>query len=514
MLIFVNLLTAIVSAQELPLGLQKIIDHNQKQSVEFAIKISFFIAFIAGILGILSPCILPFLPAYFSYTFKEKTNITKMTFIFFLGFALVFVSMGVIAGLIGEQLLTNIQSDWLVVIAGLFILTMGILSLTGKKFTFFLKSEKHFKNDFLGTFLFGMFFAVGWTACLGPILAGILGIGAILHNVKYAALLLFVYALGNFIPLFIFSILYDKFNLGQTKLFKGWKIKFSIFGKKIQTNSTNLISGLIFIILGLFIIIYRGTAKVNKFDLFNTKQYFYDYQNLFIAMDYSNIIGVVVFILFIAILGYFLMKKQNDTQSVKGKYDRYSAFYDIVEWPLERFWFSRWRKKVVSNLKGNVLEVGVGTGKNLKYYSDDAKVTAIDLSSGMLGKAIKESKKFDNNFSLLKMDAEHMRFKDNTFDVVICTFVLCSVPDPIAVAKEMRRVCKKDGKVIMMEHVLSKNRVLAFFQKLHNPITKFLFGFNLDRNTVGHAKKAGFKKIKEKNLVASNDIFKLITCEP
>ncbi len=121
--ISVILFLPVVLAQEsaLPSNLQKIIEYNQQNSMDFGVKISFFIAFLAGMLGILSPCFLPLLPAYFSNTFKEKKNITKMTLVFFAGFAAVFVGMGVIAGFIGEQSLSVLQKGWVVVIGGWFL---------------------------------------------------------------------------------------------------------------------------------------------------------------------------------------------------------------------------------------------------------------------------------------------------------------------------------------------------------------------------------------------------------
>ena len=157
---------SVFAQSDIPIGLQKIIDFNNQSTADFAVKVSFFIAFIAGLLGVLSPCILPFLPAYFSYTFKEKKNLTKMTLIFSLGFTLVFVIMGIIAGFIGEQTIGAIQQGWLVTIAGVFMIILGIISLRGKQVCAYMKVCNRFKNDIPGTFLFGVFFAIGWTACL------------------------------------------------------------------------------------------------------------------------------------------------------------------------------------------------------------------------------------------------------------------------------------------------------------------------------------------------------------
>src|SRR3989344_3575300 len=108
------ILAAVALAAEnesIPIGLQKILEYNQENTQMISTKASFVIAFIAGMMGILSPCILPFVPAYFSYTFKEKKDITKMTLVFFAGFSIVFIALGMIAGYLGQQSMIAVQSS-------------------------------------------------------------------------------------------------------------------------------------------------------------------------------------------------------------------------------------------------------------------------------------------------------------------------------------------------------------------------------------------------------------------
>ena len=284
------------SSTYLPPALQKIKDYNLALASSNALKITFVVAFLAGMLGILSPCILPFLPAYFAYTFKEKKNITQMTLIFFLGFSLVFVTMGVIAGYAGEQTLGAIQSPFLTRIAGLFLITMGILLFMGKGFSSFFQFHTKFKRDVLGTFLFGIAFAIGWTACMGPILSGILAIGALLHNIYYAALLLFFYSLGNLVPLFIISFFYDTFNISK----KTWLTTEVTFMSK-TLPLTSLISSILFTALGLILLIFGGTALFNTLDLLSTKQYFYTVQNAILNYPHASLVGTILLIAFIVI---------------------------------------------------------------------------------------------------------------------------------------------------------------------------------------------------------------------
>lgn len=198
--------------------------------------------------------------------------------------------------------------------------------------------------------------------------------------------------------------------------------------------------------------------------------------------------------------------------SIITKYDRISLIYDLMETPVERFLFRKWRRAILSDLSGNVLEVGTGTGKNLEYYPKDCKVTAIDISPKMLEHARKRAEGRDN-ISLMVMDAENLTFDDDSFDYVITTFVLCSIPDPVAALREMRRVCKPDGVVINLEHMRSSNWVITFFENLLNPISVFFMGVNLNRKTVENIRKAGLEVIEEKHL-ALKDVFRLTRSKP
>lgn len=198
--------------------------------------------------------------------------------------------------------------------------------------------------------------------------------------------------------------------------------------------------------------------------------------------------------------------------SVVSKYNRISAVYDLVEAPVEIFLYGKWREEALSNIKGRVLEVGVGTGRNLEYYPTGAQVAGIDNSKGMLDKARKKAKGVQN-ITLYLMDAERMDFPDNTFDYVVTTFVLCSIPDPVKALKEMRRVLKPSGELVAIEHMRSKSPLIARIEDLINPIMFFLIGDELTRNTVENIKKAGFTITEEKNL-AFKDVFKRIRAKP
>lgn len=157
---------------------------------------------------------------------------------------------------------------------------------------------------------------------------------------------------------------------------------------------------------------------------------------------------------------------------------------------------------------GEVLEVGVGTGKNIQFYPEGVKVTAIDFSEGMLKKAKKKAEVLQKDVTIKYMDAQEMEFPDNSFDTVFTTCVFCSVPNPVLGLMEIRRVCKPEGKIIMLEHVRSEKKVLGIIMDVMNPIVVNAYGANINRRTLNNVGKAGFTEVKVQNLFG--DIVKKI----
>lgn len=109
------------------------------------------------------------------------------------------------------------------------------------------------------------------------------------------------------------------------------------------------------------------------------------------------------------------------TDKIRKRYDRVAKVYDLLERPMEKMALGKWRKSVFEGLTGRVLEIGIGTGKNIEHYHDAIEVTAIDFSSNMLSKARKRANILGRKIQLLEMDAQRMDFLDNTFDCVIAT---------------------------------------------------------------------------------------------
>lgn len=187
---------------------------------------------------------------------------------------------------------------------------------------------------------------------------------------------------------------------------------------------------------------------------------------------------------------------KSNTQKIRKRYDRVSRVYDKFEGMMDSMAQTEWRLELMKELEGNVLEVGVGTGRNIEYYPDDIKITAIDFSSKMIEKAKDKAKRFNKKVNLQVMDVQNLKFHDNTFDCVFTTCVFCSVPNPVKGLEEIKRVCKKDGKIIMIEHVRSEDKVLGLLMDIFNPIVVNTFGANINRRTVDNIKTAGFNNIK------------------
>lgn len=202
---------------------------------------------------------------------------------------------------------------------------------------------------------------------------------------------------------------------------------------------------------------------------------------------------------------------EKRTSLIKRRYDRIAGVYDFLDTPMESMAFKKHRGDVLNKVHGKALEIGVGTGKNIEFYPTDADIIAIDFSEKMLAKAKERAETLQKSVELYHMDVQNLEFEDNVFDTAFTTCVFCSVPDPVEGLKEIRRVLKPGGRLILLEHVLSENKAIKPVMNLLNPVTVRLWGANINRKTSDNIKKAGFKIISETNL--SLDIVKLIVAE-
>ena len=161
--------------------------------------------------------------------------------------------------------------------------------------------------------------------------------------------------------------------------------------------------------------------------------------------------------------------------SVRRIYKVYAPFYDILVAPF----FRQGQKTVVELMQcqpdENVIEIGVGTGVSLVHYPPETRICGIDISREMLSEAEKRVKKCRlNNVGLEVMDAEAMRFADNTFDKAACMHVVSVAPNPKRLMDEVKRVCKPDADIFIVNHFSNGNRLIAGAEKLLSPLSKLL----------------------------------------
>jgi phosphatidylethanolamine/phosphatidyl-N-methylethanolamine N-methyltransferase len=198
------------------------------------------------------------------------------------------------------------------------------------------------------------------------------------------------------------------------------------------------------------------------------------------------------------------------TTRTKSRYNRIAPVYDLMEGIVERFAFRRWRERVWAQVDGNrILEVGVGTGKNLSYHPGGAQITAVDLSDKMLERAQRRAQELDSKVDLRLMDAQKLAFPDAALDAAVATFVFCSVPDPVLGLRELGRVVRPGGQILLLEHVRVNKPVIGKLMDFLDPFVVRLMGPHINRQTVENVKKAGLE-IERVEELAPGGLVKLI----
>ncbi len=188
------------------------------------------------------------------------------------------------------------------------------------------------------------------------------------------------------------------------------------------------------------------------------------------------------------------LSKEEITQS----YNRYARRYDILEKIPELLGINRIRKNLFRKASGDVLEVAAGTGNNLRHYPKDCKITLIDLSRAMLKIASQKARSQRLEISIQEMDAERLEFPDNAFDTVVDSLSLCTLTQPVQALREMARVCKPKGRILLLEHGRSNKQGLARWQDKKADKHAKRFGCNWNRNILGLVGEANLEVVSSK----------------
>ena len=180
---------------------------------------------------------------------------------------------------------------------------------------------------------------------------------------------------------------------------------------------------------------------------------------------------------------------------VRRVYTDISSWYDYFFGPTLQAGRVESMARLPIGAGDNILEVGVGTGINALLYPKDCSVTGIDFSGSMLSKATRRLDQHSvRNVELLKMDAAELKFDDESFDLVYAPFVISVVPDPVKVVREMHRVCRVGGHVVVLNHFLSQNALLSRAERLISPLTVHI-GFKADLDLPGFIAQSGFEPL-------------------
>lgn len=165
------------------------------------------------------------------------------------------------------------------------------------------------------------------------------------------------------------------------------------------------------------------------------------------------------------------MTRKYDVERIRGMWDRNAPGYDRGMRMMERFLLKGAREWVCSRAHGDTLEVAVGTGLNLPFYPATATLTGTDLSPAMIALARRRATETGRDITLLEAGADDLPFPDGSFDTVVCTLALCSVPDDRAAITEMHRVLRPGGQLLLLDHVVSSNVVIRAGQRLVERVT-------------------------------------------
>jgi ubiquinone/menaquinone biosynthesis C-methylase UbiE len=180
------------------------------------------------------------------------------------------------------------------------------------------------------------------------------------------------------------------------------------------------------------------------------------------------------------------------------KWDRASRTYDLLTF-VEDIRQGDAKRRLFAEAHGRAIFVAIGTGNDVKFLPAGLDVVALDISPAMIDKARPRAAHYAGRIDLQVMDAQNLAFPDESFDTAITSCTFCSVPDPVRGLRELRRVLKPGGRLLMFEHVRSQVPMVGLFLDALTYLTRHI-GPDLNRDTVGNVRRAGFEVLEERNV--------------
>jgi ubiquinone/menaquinone biosynthesis C-methylase UbiE len=183
----------------------------------------------------------------------------------------------------------------------------------------------------------------------------------------------------------------------------------------------------------------------------------------------------------------------TETDRVRRIFDEQAPKYDKSMARFERLLFSGNREWACSRAEGDVLEIAAGTARNLPFYPEGVRVTGVELSPEMAALGRKRAEDMGRQIDMRVGDAEALDFPDESFDTVVCTYGLCTIPDDASAVREAKRVLRPGGRILLAEHVRSPNPVVRTIQRVLDPLAHRFGGDHLLREPLDHLAAEGFE---------------------
>ena len=200
-------------------------------------------------------------------------------------------------------------------------------------------------------------------------------------------------------------------------------------------------------------------------------------------------------------------------RQLRAAYDRLAPTYDRSVGLAERVLLGGLRQAFANELRGETLEVAIESGLNLPYYPAAVeRAVGVDLSGGMLAEARQRAADLGRPITLVQGDAQRLPFPDDRFDSVGISLALCTIPDPKAALRELARVCRPDGRIILLEHVRSPVWPVYLVERVLSPLQERFIGCHLTRETIETARREGFAIESERSRLF--DVVRLVVARP
>jgi ubiquinone/menaquinone biosynthesis C-methylase UbiE len=184
--------------------------------------------------------------------------------------------------------------------------------------------------------------------------------------------------------------------------------------------------------------------------------------------------------------------RPDETERIRRLYEKEAPKFDRTMGRWDRTLFAGTREWACSQANGDVLEIAIGTALNLPFYPADVRLTGVELSPPMIEIAQKRAEELGREVDLRIGDAEALEFADESFDTVVCTYSLCTIPDDRAAVREAKRVLRPGGRFVLAEHVRSPIGIVRVIERLIEPLAVRFGGDHLTREPLEHLEAEGF----------------------